>query len=281
MLSCAGLGGNTRARFCTGLAICDNSASLPRVLDLNSTPKRNLSSEQPAREISMYRGAFPIELSNSFAYRDGSSFVPVLFLTFLTTTEPNTLKPHINTTMSSNKAPSHGTKVDLGQNAPSKTEGAGTVTSESLAAESNKEGGDFASNTGIHSENQSSSKPTSTENSSAGRDTTSTSTSTGAAPQSSSGSNSSAGTAPSYVENQSIKASGPHGKNLKEGDWDESKVEDGLKKALESEPGSENDPSRLAEEQIQHKQSATGTGPRQGEVTNKTAFDSLNAETPS
>ncbi|KAF5009374.1 hypothetical protein FDECE_4406 [Fusarium decemcellulare] len=186
--------------------------------------------------------------------------------------------------MSSNKGPGAGQKVDLGKDAPTKQEGAGAVPSESLAAESYEEGGDFTSNEGIRSENVTS-KSTSTKTSSAGRDTTSTSTSTststgrtGNAPQSS------AGTAPSYVESQYQKdTSGPHGKNLKEGGWDESKVEDGLKKALNAEPGSEDDPSRLAEQQFQQNQTAAGrdAGPRQAEVDNKTAFDALSSETPS
>ncbi|KAG7418007.1 hypothetical protein DER46DRAFT_655881 [Fusarium sp. MPI-SDFR-AT-0072] len=196
------------------------------------------------------------------------------------------------------KAPSHGQKVDLGQNAPVKQEGAGTVPNESLAAESLKEGGEFTSNEGIHGENQPTSR---SENTSAGRNTN---TNTSSAPSSGSDSKSSssaskssgtaskssdsapkslAGTAPSYVENQYIKASGgPHGKNLKEG-IDDSNTKDGLKKALESEPGSQDDPSRLAEQQFQQNQTAAGrdAGPKQSELEGKTAFDALNNETSS
>jgi hypothetical protein len=174
-------------------------------------------------------------------------------------------------------APSKGQKVDLGQNAPIKEEGAGKVASESLAAESTKEGGEFASNEGIRSENQPSSG---SENTSSGR-----TTNTSSAPSSGSGSGAapeSADTAPSYVNNQYIKASGPHGKNLKEG-IDDSKTEDGLKKALAAEPGSENDPSRVAELQFQQSQTAAGrdAGPKQSELSGKTAFDALNNETSS
>ncbi|KAH7226706.1 hypothetical protein BKA60DRAFT_630255 [Fusarium oxysporum] len=172
------------------------------------------------------------------------------------------------------KAPSHGQKVDLGQNAPVKQEGAGSIPNESLAAESLKEGGEFTSNESIHGENQPTSR---SENASAGRNTNISS-----APSSGSASKSS-DSAPSYVENQYIKASGgPHGKNLKEG-IDDSNTKDGLKKALGSEPGSQDDPSRLAEQQFQQNQTAAGrdAGPKQSELEGKTAFDALNNETSS
>ncbi|EWG47345.1 hypothetical protein FVEG_07476 [Fusarium verticillioides 7600] len=195
----------------------------------------------------------------------------------------------------STKNPSHGQKVDLGQNAPVKEEGAGTVPNESLAAESLKEGGEFASNEGIHGENQPTSR---SENASAGHNTNTSSApssgsdskSSSSAPKSSgtasksgdSAPKSLAGTAPSYVENQYIKESGPHGKNLKEG-IDYSNTKDGLKKALESEPGSQDDPSRLAEQQFQQNQTAAGrdAGPKQSELEGKTAFDALNNEASS
>ncbi|KAJ4013996.1 uncharacterized protein FIESC28_07447 [Fusarium coffeatum] len=178
------------------------------------------------------------------------------------------------------KAPSEGQKVDLGQNAPVKEEGPGKVASESLAAESAKEGGDFASNEGIRSENQASSG---SENTSAGRTTNTSSAPSSNTRSAQSGSaKSNAGTAPSYVDNQYIKASGPHGKNITEG-FDDSKTEDGLKKALNAEPGSENDPSRVAELQFQQNQTAAGrdAGPRQTGLANETSFDALNNETSS
>ncbi|KAL4726908.1 hypothetical protein ACLX1H_005806 [Fusarium chlamydosporum] len=181
------------------------------------------------------------------------------------------------------KAPSEGQKVHLGQNAPIKEEGAGKVASESLAAESVKEGGDFASNEGIRSENQSSSR---SENTSAGRTTNTSSAPSSNSAQSGStesgSAKSNAGTAPSYVENQYIKASGPHGKNITEG-FDDSKTEDGLKKALSSEPGSDNDPSRVAELRLQQSQTAAGrdAGPKQTGLSSETPFDTLNNETSS
>lgn len=94
-------------------------------------------------------------------------------------------------------------------------------------------------------------------------------------------SDSPAGTASSYANPDLHKHSrGPHGKNAKEGDWDDSKTEDGLKKALESEPGSENDPSRLAEQKFQRDRSALGrdAGPRQADLATQTKYDSLNPE---
>ncbi|CAJ0551055.1 Ff.00g109850.m01.CDS01 [Fusarium sp. VM40] len=189
-------------------------------------------------------------------------------------------------------SPTHhgkGQKVDLGQDAPIKEEGAGKVASESLAAESVEEGGEFASNKGIRSENNSNRDTRSENQSSSGSENTSSgrTTNTSSAPSSGSGSGASvapesADTAPSYANNQYVKASGPHGKNLKEG-IDYSNTEDGLKKALASEPGSEDDPSRLAELQFQQNQSAVGrdAGPKQSELSGKTAFDGLNSETSS
>lgn len=94
---------------------------------------------------------------------------------------------------------------------------------------------------------------------------------------------SSAGTAPSYVSSQYIKdKNGPHGKNITEGGWDQSKAKDGLQAALASEPGSENDPSRLAEMQFQQNQNRGGrdAGPKQGELTNETKYDSLKSDVP-
>ncbi|KAL2211831.1 hypothetical protein CC79DRAFT_1364124 [Sarocladium strictum] len=171
--------------------------------------------------------------------------------------------------MSTNKAPSEGQKVDLGQNAPTKTEGTGAVPSESLAAQSSREGGDFSSNPSSRSENV----PAGGNSSSSTGRTENTSTSSP-----NEGSAASAGTAPTYVNAQYIKASGPHGKNLTEG-FDDSKTEDGIQKAFNATPGSIDDPSRQAEQQFELKQNAQsrGAGPKQGELTNETKFDALNA----
>lgn len=173
--------------------------------------------------------------------------------------------------MSTNKAPSEGQKVDLGQNAPTKTEGTGAVPSESLAAQSSREGGDFSSNPSSRSENVPAGRHSS---SSTGR--TENTSNTGSSQNE--GSAASAGTAPTYVNAQYIKSSGPHGKNLTEG-FDDSKTEDGVQKAFNATPGSINDPSRQAELQFELNQNAQsrGAGPKQGELTNETKFDALNA----
>ena len=173
--------------------------------------------------------------------------------------------------MSNNKAPSFGTKVDLGENAPVRAEGAGTVLSESLAAESYREGGDFASNRDAQPENMSSSG--SYESASRTANTGSGNASSGSTEPRSFG-----GTAPSYVENQYIKdSSGPHGRNLTEGGWDESKIEDGIQKSFNAELGSKNDPARVAEQQMELNNNAQSraAGPKQSELTNKTPYDAL------
>lgn len=163
----------------------------------------------------------------------------------------------------------HIQKVDLGQNAPTKEEGTGFVASESLAAKFKSESGEFASNEGIRPGNES------TSGSSTNQSSSNTNKKSTTSAQDTSGS--SAGTAPSYIVNQYQRdPDGPHGKNLKEGIGG-GKTQDGLKKALNSEPGSEDDPSRLAELQFQQNK----TGGEQGDVADKTAFDGLNAETPS
>lgn len=165
--------------------------------------------------------------------------------------------------MSPNKAPSEGQKVDLGKNAPTKTEGTGAVPSESLAAQSAAHGGEFSNNPSSRTENVSSGNTY-------GRSENTSSSNTGSA--------ASAGTAPTYVNAQYAKASGPHGKNITEG-FDDSKTEDGVKKAFEAAPGSINDPSRQAEQQFELNQNAQsrGAGPKQGELSNETKYDALDA----
>lgn len=156
---------------------------------------------------------------------------------------------------------SNAYQVTLGKDAPISREAAGTVTSDSLAAESYNKGGAFSENVGLHPEEHS--------------------------PSSSSGSKSNANTdpngdsAPGYIASQYIKyPKGPHGKNLKEGDFGEGRTEDGLKKALQSEPGSMDDPSRLAEQQFQLKRGAPGRdgGERQYELATESKFDNLDRD---
>ncbi|KAI9155169.1 hypothetical protein HJFPF1_07745 [Paramyrothecium foliicola] len=190
-----------------------------------------------------------------------------------------------------NKSTSAGQKVDLGRDAPVTREATGKVNSESLAAESKREGGAFTENRGEHrsarTENVSSHQSSTSDADSGLRATVKDNAPTNPtsfAKASNSGrsentSQSSAETAPTYVASQYIRdESGPHGKNLTEGGWDESKAKDGLKAALSSEPGSENDPSRLAEMQFQQNQVRGGrdAGPKQDDLTTETKYDGLN-----
>lgn len=99
------------------------------------------------------------------------------------------------------KAPSEGTKVTAGQNAPVVREGAGAVPSESLAAQSVREGGGFAENRNINE-----------VGSRAGAGITTQlhgSVGASAEPQ--------GGAAPGYVGSVYARdAAGPHGKNITE-----------------------------------------------------------------
>lgn len=159
--------------------------------------------------------------------------------------------------------------------------------SGSLAAESYREGGDFASNSGVHSENQSASDYNTssgttqleavpdTENRKQAHDTSSYEGQLGSGGRSQD--QSSAGTAPSYVSNQYARdSSGPHGKNIHEG-FDDAGVRDGLKAALASEPGSKDDPSRLAEKQFEQSQNSASRagGPRQTGLATESQYDVL------
>ncbi|KAK3181220.1 hypothetical protein K4F52_007496 [Lecanicillium sp. MT-2017a] len=167
--------------------------------------------------------------------------------------------------MSSNSnhgAPSYGTKVDLGENAPVNQENAGIVAQDSLAAESYRKDGDFASNPGARPEKFSIEERAEALG--------------GASSGSAQGQ-----TAPSYVESQYIRDNaGPHGKNIHEAKLDDSELHDGLKRALRSEPGSQDDPSRLAEQRFQFQDSAApgGQGPRENAVGSNTAFGKLDGE---
>ncbi|PHH93112.1 hypothetical protein CDD83_492 [Cordyceps sp. RAO-2017] len=170
------------------------------------------------------------------------------------------------------KAPSAGTKVTGGKDAPVSREGAGLVASESLAAQSYREGGEFAENRRAEPENISSSNDT------AGPQATSSQKASGHAV------GSRGGTAPSYVVNQNLRdPHGPHGKNLKEGGFEDPKLEDGLQKAFNAEPGSIDDPGRVAEATFAQKEAAQSSASTQkdGQLSTGTAFDGLNPETSS
>lgn len=58
------------------------------------------------------------------------------------------------------------------------------------------------------------------------------------------------------VDAQLRDKAGPHGKNIREENLDLLDNRDGLKRALRSEPGSEDDPSRLAEQQMKARNEA-------------------------
>ncbi|KAL7953102.1 hypothetical protein V8C34DRAFT_321643 [Trichoderma compactum] len=166
-------------------------------------------------------------------------------------------------TLGERKNPSAGTKVNPGKDAPVHREAAGIVAPESLAAESVQHGGEFAQNRNVQQEGV------------AGSDLKTQSGREGAR---------SVGEAPGYVADLPTKdTKGPHGKKIKEG-IDEGKAgekNDGLARALRSEPGSEDDPSRLAEAQMFQKGSlgARGAGPRQAHLEGETIYDKLDSET--
>ncbi|KFA76544.1 hypothetical protein S40288_01517 [Stachybotrys chartarum IBT 40288] len=168
------------------------------------------------------------------------------------------------------KAPSAGTKVTPGQDAPEYRENAGFVAPDSLAAESEREGGGFSENP--QSENLTSSSSSNNKTSSGN---TSSSTTARSTVESQSAF---AGTAPTYAAD--IRdSSGPHGKNVQEGGFDDSKAEDGIMKAFAAEPGSENDPSRLAERDLLTRTvGGRDSAPKQGGVANESAYDALNSE---
>lgn len=144
-------------------------------------------------------------------------------------------------------------------------EGAGIV-SGSLAAESVQKGGEFANNRNIND----SGSATSGHAGAKVLDTPSTDTSAlgGAA---------AAGTAPTYVNNQYTSDSGrPHGKNITE-----DPEMTGRPAKFNVEPGSKEDPGRLAEQDLRLKQTrgAPGTGDRQDGAGNQQPYGALDNET--
>ncbi|KAK0107340.1 hypothetical protein ONS95_004033 [Cadophora gregata] len=176
----------------------------------------------------------------------------------------------------STRNPTHGTKV-TDPNAPQIHEGAGAVASDSLAAESTRAGGGFAENRNSEPLGVSGSNSTfANENISGprrldpaldaearmaeedwaeekklGATASSYPDSTGGQRGSSGSSgedSSSAGIAPSYVNSQYHDTAGPKGRNLHEGGFES---RDANNASFNSEIGSKNDPSRLAEQKFQ------------------------------
>ncbi|RDA90969.1 hypothetical protein CP533_3095 [Ophiocordyceps camponoti-saundersi (nom. inval.)] len=149
-------------------------------------------------------------------------------------------------TVQDRKFPGAGTKVDLGENAPVTREGAGFVASDSLAAESSRNEGDFAENRRNQPEPS--------------QDTGNYTT--------------------SHVK---TGVSGAQSKISDAGGFDDPRLKDGLAKAIESEPGSMDDPSRLAEAQMRQAGSARPnvTGHDQSQLSTGTAFDALDRDASS
>lgn len=88
--------------------------------------------------------------------------------------------------------------------------------------------------------------------------------------------------APTYIASQYLTdTAGPHGKNLKEG-IDYKGTEGGIQKAMNAEPGSEDDPARLAAMQFRHNQlrGMAGTGDEQNEVGDDTVYETLERNEP-
>ncbi|KAK8079329.1 hypothetical protein PG994_003136 [Apiospora phragmitis] len=161
------------------------------------------------------------------------------------------------------KAPSEGTKVTMGNQAPVIQEGSGAVPSDSLAAESQSFQSNNRTTEGVSASKPQESYSNNTSSSVSGKDT-----------GLKSGGASSAGTAPSYVENlKHSEPGGPHGKNLKEDPNLEGKSNSG-------EFGNANDPGRLAEQKftLGANTPAVATGGREEHLNKKTPYDALSSE---
>ncbi|KAK8036299.1 hypothetical protein PG993_008913 [Apiospora rasikravindrae] len=165
--------------------------------------------------------------------------------------------------MPGRQAPSEGTKVTMGNQAPVYQEGSGAVQPDSLAAESQA----FQSNNRT-SEGVSASQPQEGY-SSTNQSSSISSGDTGLK----SGSAASAGTAPGYVGNLSNQdPSGPHGKNLKEDPNLEGKNNSG-------EFGTANDPGRLAEQKftLGANTPAVAHGGGQEKLNKESPYDALSS----
>ncbi|KAK3682144.1 hypothetical protein B0T22DRAFT_521204, partial [Podospora appendiculata] len=162
--------------------------------------------------------------------------------------------------------PSEGQKVTTSKNAPFTSEGAGEVSAQSLAADSIRSGGAFASNRGA--------MPGSGATADAHARTPGTADSAyaGVETQQSYG-----GAAPSYVNAQAASpaGSGPKGMSLTEGGFAGSGTDGG---AL-PEPGSKRDPARLAEQHMglggQNREPGVEGGGRLGKGEGEQPFAAL------
>ncbi|KAI8961526.1 hypothetical protein F5Y11DRAFT_326100 [Daldinia sp. FL1419] len=169
----------------------------------------------------------------------------------------------------SGKAPSEGTKVTAGRNAPVTNEAPGVVSQGSLAAESEA----------FRQANQTTPQQVPRE------DLTSASKShEGGIHQSSTTDTTGHGrsnvdTAPSYVQSQFIKdKAGPHGKNITEDD--SIGTEDRSKNTSFSEFGTKNDPGRAAENKFVSGSANAGTSAgREKNVGSEQPYSALGGDT--
>jgi len=203
-----------------------------------------------------------------------------------------------------NQNPTHGTKV-TDSNAPSTDEGAGAIASDSLAAESTREGGKFSENRNGEPQGVSGANSTFANTNTSGAttlepaaDAEARSSGAGSYPgslggqakdlavENTSGSSdtglggtSSAGVAPTYVNSQYVDAAGPKGKNLTEGGFESN---DSKNASFNGDIGGKNDPGRLAEEKFQRSNAdAAGDAamPRQQGDVGDNAYESLGGDT--
>ncbi|KAI1087878.1 hypothetical protein F5B19DRAFT_473828 [Rostrohypoxylon terebratum] len=165
------------------------------------------------------------------------------------------------------KAPSEGTKVTAGRNAPVTKEGPGHVAQDSLAADSQSfRQANVVAPQDQHNEDMRKSGPRPHE---------------GGVhqPISKSSDSSAASTAPSYIQSQYIKAQGgPHGKNITEDD--SIGTEDREKNASFSQFGTKADPGRAAEHKFTLGQvaNAGSTGGREKGIDGKQPYEVLGSE---
>ncbi|KAG9236235.1 hypothetical protein BJ875DRAFT_457144 [Amylocarpus encephaloides] len=213
----------------------------------------------------------------------------------------------------STRNPSHGQKV-TDPNATNIREGAGPMASDSLAAESTKSRGTFASNrdsepSGVAGANSTfantntsgatkldpamdaetrmaqedwaeEKKLGATANSypkAAGGQSKALAVENTAGSSVTGGATSSAGTAPSYVQGGYTDTAGPKGRNLTEGGFESN---DKKNASFNSEIGSKNDPGRLAEQRIYRENANTGMDaiPKQKGDGGDNPYDTLGSD---
>ncbi|KAG5950627.1 hypothetical protein E4U53_004727 [Claviceps sorghi] len=161
--------------------------------------------------------------------------------------------------------PSLINQVHAGKDAPITQESAGLVLNDSLAAESYQAGGKFTQNRDATPEDASfdlASKASSRGSDAGGK-----------------GKGAQGDAAPTYINSQYIKDThGPHGKNLKEEDFDYQQVFDSQRRVFKAAPGSIDDPGRVAEVKFEKEVATTplaATVKDSNKMSEGTAYDSL------